>query len=146
MLSCLLINPLLRENSIQQVKYTLDPYTVASGPIRGIQKFTVILMTTQGTDKIRPWFGTRMPEVTLMNAVNKDGIKLFVKEQLESAIQQFFDIQKEESNYHSDSQDVYDIILTIEVVSIDITEDYRIDAKVKFTPATRDSILLSLEI
>lgn len=144
MITSLMINPRLSANAIKEVKYTIDPYDKAQGPVRAMQKFTVILLTTQGTDELHPWFGTELPAITRMNMSNKEEIKLFVKDQVSSAISQFFRLQAGEAKQNN--QTIFDVITDIELVGIRVNQFNRLAIDIRFTPAKRESVIYSLEV
>lgn len=143
MITSLMINPRLSTTK-KEVKYTIDPYDKAQGPVRAMQKFTVILLTTQGTDELHPWFGTELPSITRMNMANKEEIKLFVKDQVSSAISQFFRLQAGEAKQNT--QTVFDVITDIELVGIRVSQFNRLAIDIRFTPAKRESVIYSLEV
>ena len=143
MISGLLLTPKLTVNTINTVDYTLKPYDTAEGPTRAMQKFVVILLTTQGTDALHPWLGTNLKSVTKMNINAGNEVILFVKDQINKAVSQFFRLQANEGQQNN--QTVYDIITDIELMDIGISKNNRIVVTLKFTPAARESIFYSLE-
>lgn len=145
MIKGLLINPQLEKNVGKQlVTCTLNPYVTAEGPIRAMQKFLVILLTTVGSDSMRPWFGTYMPQMLHMNIVNHTETQLFVREQVSEAIRQFFKLQSNESTQNN--QEAIDLISSIELTDLTISNSNQIFLNIKFTPAKQESIIYSLKL
>ena len=126
------------------VSYELDPYDRAEGPIRAMQKFVVILMTTVGTDPLRPWFGTQMPQLCRMNIVDRAETRIFVQDQVSEAIRQFFKLQSGE--YSQNVQTADDIITAIELTDLTIDTGNYISLTLRFTPAKYSSIVYSMKI
>lgn len=145
MIKGLLINPQLEKNVGKQlVTCTLNPYTTAEGPIRAMQKFLVILLTTVGSDSMRPWFGTYMPQMLHMNIVNRTETQLFIREQVSEAIRQFFKLQSGEATQNN--QEAIDLISSIELTDLTINNSNQIFLNIKFTPAKQESIIYSLKL
>ena len=145
MIKGLLINPQLEKNIGKQlVTCTLNPYTMAEGPIRAMQKFLVILLTTVGSDSMRPWFGTYMPQMLHMNIVNRTETQLFIREQVSEAIRQFFKLQSGEATQNN--QEAIDLISSIELTDLTINNSNQIFLNIKFTPVKQESIIYSLKI
>lgn len=145
MISGLIINPLLEPNKGPvEVKYTLDPYTKVEGPLRAMQKFTVILMTTVGTDPLRPWFGTYISRLCRMNIVDRTETKLFIRDQISEAIRQFFLLQSGESSQNIQTAD--DLISSIELVDVSINEANQVSINIKFVSAKYTSVIYSMKI
>lgn len=145
MIKGLLINPQLEKNVGKQlVTCTLNPYTTAAGPIRAMQKFLVILLTTVGSDSMRPWFGTYMPQMLHMNIVNHTETQLFIREQVSEAIRQFFKLQSGEATQNN--QEAIDLISSIELTDLTINNSNQIFLNIKFTPAKQESIIYSLKL
>lgn len=145
MIKGLLINPQLEKNVGKQlVTCTLNPYTTAEGPIRAMQKFLVILLTTVGSDSMRPWFGTYMPQMLHMNIVNRTETQLFIREQVSEAIRQFFKLQSGEATQNS--QEAIDLISSIELTDLTINNSNQIFLNIKFTPVKQESIIYSLKL
>ena len=131
MISSLIINPRLEQNiGPVRLHYTLDPYDKAEGPIRAMQKLAVILMTTVGSDPIRPWFGTYISRLARMNVVDRTETKIFVRDQVSEAIRQFFKLQSEESQQNNQTAD--DVISSIELVELDLNSNNEIFMRIKF--------------
>lgn len=145
MIKGLLINPQLEKNVGKQlVTCTLNPYTTAEGPIRAMQKFLVILLTTVGSDSMRPWFGTYMPQMLHMNIVNRTETQLFIREQVSEAIRQFFKLQSREATQNN--QEAIDLISSIELTDLTINNSNQIFLNIKFTPVKQESIIYSLKL
>lgn len=145
MIKGLLINPQLEKNVGKQlVTCTLNPYTTAEGPIRAMQKFLVILLTTVGSDSMRPWFGTYMPQMLHMNIVNRTETQLFIREQVSEAIRQFFKLQSGEATQNN--QEAIDLISSIELTDLTINNSNQIFLNIKFTPVKQESIIYSLKL
>ena len=145
MIKGLLINPQLEKNVGKQlVTCTLNPYTTAEGPIRAMQKFLVILLTTVGSDSMRPWFGTYMPQMLHMNIVNRTETQLFIREQVSEAIRQFFKLQSGEATQNN--QEAIDLISSIELKDLTINNSNQIFLNIKFTPVKQESITYSLKL
>jgi hypothetical protein len=125
-----------------RVYYNTDPYQLAYGAIRAFQRFVAIALTSVGTDSLRPWLGTALPQLPKYNIHVLEEMKLFVRDELQKAIQQFFMLQSQEIETYADE----DIINSIDIVSIDINELNRISATIRFTPKNSQAILLSLEV
>ena len=142
----LLIQPRLNRafgvNGPVSVVYDTDPYNLAFGAVRAFQRFAAIALNLVGTDSIRPWLGTLLPQLTMYNIHVEEEMKLFVREELQKAIQQYFTIQSLELNSYTDA----DIITAIDIVSVDIHNRNRISAKLMFTPKNMQAILLALEV
>lgn len=145
MISGLPINPRLKDvGVIQRVTYTLNPYDKAEGPIRAMQKLMIILLTTVGTDPIRPWFGTKLSRICMMNTANNEETKLLISDEVSEGIRQFFKLQSEEFNQNN--QTANDIIKSIELMDISIDANRRVSLKIKFTPLRYASIVYSLSV
>lgn len=145
MISGLIINPLLEPNKGRiEVKYTLDPYTKVEGPLRAMQKFTVILMTTVGTDPLRPWFGTYISRLCRMNIVDRTETQIFIRDQISEAIRQFFLLQSGESSQNKQSAD--DLISSIELVNLNIDAANTITIEIKFVSVKYTSVIYSIKI
>lgn len=145
MISGLIVNPRLESNvGKTEVLYSLDPYDKAEGPVRAMQKFTVILMTTVGTDPLRPWFGTYLSRLCKMNIVDRTETQLFVRDQVSDAIRQFFSLQSAEGGQNKQGAD--DVISSIELVSLNINDANQISLEIKFVSAKYSSIIYSMKI
>lgn len=124
------------------VTYTTDPYNLAQGVIRSFQRFAAIALTTAGTDSIRPWLGTALPQLPKYNIHSAEEMRLFVRDEVRKAISQFFILQAQEISTYAD----IDIITAIDIVSVDIVNVNRISIKLQFTPKTLRAIVMSLEV
>lgn len=145
MISGLIINPKLERGAGRvEVKYTLDPYTSAAGPVRAMQKFTVILMTTVGTDSFRPWFGTQLPKICRMNIVDKTETQIFIRDQVTEAIRQFFKLQNDEASQNTQTAD--DVITSIELIDLTISKANQVSLTIRFVPARYSSVVYSMKL
>ena len=124
-----------------RINYQINPYDFAAGPLRAMQKYAVIALTTKGTDTIRTWFGTNLASLPLMNMYNIKEVELFIRDQIKEATKQFFLLQKEES-----STDRRDIIDSIELKGITIDSKNNIIIEVMFYPLDREAVILSLQV
>lgn len=124
-----------------RVTYETNPYGIAAGPLRSMQKYAVIALTTKGTDGIRPWFGTKLAELPLMNMYNTKEVELFIRDQVKDATRQFFLLQSQDHNLGEE-----DIINSIELKNIEISERGNILIEIMFYPLQGSSIELSLEV
>ena len=145
MISGLLINPQLISNvGPKQLKYTLEPYKEAQGPLRAVQKFAIILMTTQGSDSLRPWFGTKMSRLSRMNIVDRVETELFIRDQVTEGVRQFFKLQAEESVQNAQTAD--DLITSIELLEVDINTANQVSVVIKLTPAQYSAVIYSIPV
>lgn len=145
MISGLLINPQLISNvGPKQLKYTLEPYKEAQGPLRAVQKFAIILMTTQGSDSLRPWFGTKMSRLSRMNIVDRVETELFIRDQVTEGVRQFFKLQAEESVQNAQTAD--DLITSIELLEVDINTANQVSVVIKLTPAKYSAVIYSIPV
>ncbi len=145
MISGLLINPQLISNvGPKQLKYTLEPYKEAQGPLRAVQKFAIILMTTQGSDSLRPWFGTKMSRLSRMNIVDRVETELFIRDQVTEGVRQFFKLQAEESVQNTQTAD--DLITSIELLEVDINTANQVSVVIKLTPAKYSAVIYSIPV
>ena len=138
----IMMHPLLLTTGIlQRVSFETDPYTIAAGVLRNIQKYCVILLTNAGTDKLHPRFGTELACLPLMNIHSYAEIRLFISDQIKAASEQFFTIQNTDRGLSAE-----DILISVELVSINITDTNKISIVLKFNPKTAEAITLSLRI
>lgn len=143
-----LIQPLLsRAPGPMQVRYALDTQNAAEGPIRSMQRFISIALTTAGTDPFRPSFGTNLNHVARMNVnpkneASKRELELFIRDNINDAIGQFFVFQEADMDTLYDE----DIITSIELQSIEIRDDFTIMVILRFYPKDGDSVTLSLGV
>lgn len=137
-----LMQPLLSyQRGTVRITYETDPYLRAEGPIRSMQKFAVIALTTKGSDAIRPWFGTNLSQLPLMNMYNEREVELFIRDEVREAIKQFFIIQSDDTGLTTD-----DIIDSIELINISINSRNNILIEIMFYPQNGDAIKYSLEV
>lgn len=145
MISSLIMNPRLEPNvGPEKLNYTLDPYDKAEGPLRAMQKFAVILLTTVGSDPIRPWFGTYISRLCRMNVVDRTETKIFVRDQVSEAIRQFFKLQSEEATQNRQTAD--DVITSIELVDLDLSADNNVFLRIKFESIKYSSVIYSMRL
>ena len=145
MISSLIMNPRLEPNvGPAKLNYTLDPYDKAEGPLRAMQKFAVILLTTVGSDPIRPWFGTYISRLCRMNVVDRTETKIFVRDQVSEAIRQFFKLQSEEATQNRQTAD--DVITSIELVDLDLSADNNVFLRIKFESIKYSSVIYSMRL
>ena len=138
----IIMNPMILSSGlIERVIFETDPYGIAMGVIRNIQKYCVILLTNKGTDRLHPLFGTRLSELPMMNISSNSDIRLFINDQVRSATSQFFSLQKEDNTLVPD-----DVLVSVELVSINISSTNKISIVLKFTPQTDDAVTLSIKV
>lgn len=138
-----LIQPKLSiRRNVQRVLYQTNTKGIAEGVLRSMQRYAAIALTTKGTDKIRPWLGTALPQVALMNIHDPEEMKLFVRDELRTAGNQLFLLQDEDVDTLMDS----DIIEGLEVVSVEIDEDRRVVGTVRFYPKDSEAIEMSVTV
>lgn len=143
-----LIQPLLsRAPGPMRVRYALNTENVAEGPVRAMQRFIAIALTTAGTDPFRPPFGTKLNHVIRMNAnpkneASKRELELFIRDNVNDAIGQFFIFQEAELSTLYEE----DIITSIEIQSIEIHDDFTIMVIIRFYPKDGDAVTLSLGV
>ena len=136
-----LMQPMLtRSSSAQAVTYTTDPYKKVLGPLRSMQKYAVILLTTKGTDPLRKWFGTNLSKLPLMNMYDETAVKLFIKDEVKDANTQFLTIQKDDSGLTAN-----DIITSIELVGVTITSTNNIKIELMFYPQVGTAVSYSIQ-
>lgn len=129
-------------HNIQRVTYNTDTRRIAEGVLRSMQKYAAIALTNVGTDKLRPWLGTMLPKVALMNIHDPDEIKLFVRDQLKEAGNQLFILQDDDSDTLMEA----DLIDGLEVVRVEIDTDRRIIGVVRFYPLVGEAIEMSVSV
>lgn len=138
----IIMQPLLASNgSRTTVVFETDPYTVAQGVIRNIQKYCVLLLTNKGTDTLHPYFGTQFATIPLRNISTLTEMRLFISDQIKDATNQFFAMQNADTTLVED-----DILIGVSVVSIDISNISKISVTLKFVPKTSNAITLSLSV
>ena len=139
--SGVLIEPRFKENSaLCQVSFETNPYDIAQGLIRNIQKFVIIMLTTKGTDLVRPWFGTYFSSLPRSNIGSVADIQLFVKDQVSDAQTQFFKLQSNDSS----TLDLTDTVTNITLTDIVITDKNKIAVYLYFTGGNQESLSVSL--
>lgn len=145
MISGLLITSRLKPGyGPEKVSYTLNPYDKAQGPIRAMQKFAVILMTTKGTDPLRPWFGTYLTKLYRMNVQLNGETLTFVRDQISSAIKQFFQLQAKESVQNKEAQETYDLVDSITVTDISLDAENHINVTLLFNLVDYGAVYYSI--
>lgn len=138
----ILIQPYLNPKLVpEKIRYTTRPYDIAKGVTRAFQRFAAIALTSVGTDALRPWLGTELPMLCHMNMHDRGAFKLTISDELHKAIDQFFILQKQET-----PTTAVDIIKRIQIVSIEIDDDNRVSARLRFYPASSEAVELSLEV
>ena len=138
----IMLHPMLITSGVlQRVSFETDPYSIAAGVLRNIQKYCVILLTHVGTDRLHPKFGTDLASLPLMNIHSYAEIRLFISDQIKSASEQFFTMQGTDKTLAAD-----DLLVSVELVSINITDTNKISITLKFNPKTSEAITLSLRV
>ena len=132
---------LVTSGLLQRVTFETDPYSTAEGVLRNVQKYCVILLTHVGTDKLHPKFGTDLASLPLMNIHSYAEIRLFINDQIKSASEQFFSIQNMDKTLSS-----IDVLTSVELVSINITDTNKISITLKFIPKMAEAITLSIRV
>ena len=125
-----------------RVTFETNPFLKAVGPIRSIQKYAVIALTTKGSDSLLPWFGTQLSQLPLMNMYNKTELTLFIKDEVASATKQFFTLQQNDADTLAQA----DVIDSIELISINISDAGNVSIEIMFYPLVGESIKYSLEV
>lgn len=139
--SGVLIEPRFKENrALCQVTFETNPYDIAQGLVRNIQKFMVIMLTTKGTDVIRPWFGTYFSSLPRTNIGSPADIKLFVKDQVADAQAQFIKLQGTDAK----TLDAVDTVTNITISDIVITSTNKVAVYLLFTGGSQEAITVSL--
>lgn len=137
-----LMQPLLTyKRGATRVIYETNPYKIAAGPLRSMQKYAVIALTAKGSDSLRTWFGTNLSDLPLMNMYDTKAIELFIRDEVREATRQFFLLQNQESNLAKE-----DIIESIELHSISINGVNNVQIEIMFYPLVGSSVTLSLEV
>lgn len=124
-----------------KVTFETDPYSIATGALRNMQKYCAILLTTKGTDKLRPNFGTNLVDLQGMNIQTTSETRLFITDQINSANSQFFAIQNADRTLLED-----DIMLNVTLIDISISSTNKIIISLLFTPKTTKAITMSLNV
>lgn len=119
--------------------FSTDPYDTAEGLLRITQKFAAILLTSKGTDSIRPWFGTRFNEIATGNIGDIAVLKMNIKAQVDDAYQQYVRLQDDDVGLTKD-----DLLASVVVKDIIVNEDASVGVVLRFTSYTQRAIELSL--
>ena len=101
-------------------------------------------MTTQGSDSLRPWFGTKMSRLSRMNIVDRVETELFIRDQVTEGVRQFFKLQAEESVQNAQTAD--DLITSIELLEVDINTANQVSVVIKLTPAKYSAVIYSIPV
>ena len=121
----ILMEPYLQEGSgYKLIAFETDPYSYAVGPIRAVQKFSVICLTSVGTDPLNPKFGTNIPRIARSTTSDKGALQALIKKEINSAIDQFFRLQAKEIDQLTDHDRITRI--TLESVEVDNLNKVRI--------------------
>lgn len=128
---------------IMEVSYSLKTKKATIGPLRSMQKFKVILLTSTGTDPLRPWFGTKLNKLIRMNITNTTELRYFIRQECKSAINQFFNLQAGEAKQNN--QKAIDVIDSIELVTVDII-DKKINLVFRIKPLRGDATLFTVDL
>ena len=132
-----LIEPRFRKSGgIIRVTYETNPYDKATGLLRIVQKFSVILLTTKGSDKVRPWFGTYFPVLPQMNIGVKADLDIFVKDQVADAKSQFDILQSEDKSTLSPD----DYLQDVKILGIEVVNTNNVVVSLRFISATDKSL------
>lgn len=123
-----------------RVLFQTNYYSEAVGVLPPIQRFATILLSTFGSDPVRPWLGTNFNQLPRMNIVNKEELHSFVSTEVDKAKVQFFTLQDEETDVLT--QD--DIISTIDLVGVEVLEGSRVVVNILFKPLTTEAINVAL--
>lgn len=138
----ILMVPLFKtQGTATKISFVVDPYTIAEGAVRNIQKYCVILLTLPGSDTLRPTMGTYFANIPRMNIRTKDAMRLFIHDQVEAATRQFFSIQSDMSGLVDD-----DKLSGVEIADISFSTDNKITVILKFNTLTSEAVLLSLKV
>ena len=132
-----LIEPRFRKSGgIIRVTYETNPYDKATGLLRIVQKFSVILLTTKGSDKVRPWFGTYFPRLPQMNIGVKADLDIFVKDQVADAKSQFDVLQGEDKSTLSPD----DYLQDVKILGVEVVNTNNVVVSLRFISATEQSL------
>lgn len=131
---------LVNKRGAVRITYSTDPYLIATGALRSMQRFAAIALTTRGTDTIRPWFGTILPQFPLMTMGDRVTILAEARAELQDAISQFFIIQDSMVDQLADA----DLIDTIDIVDVRIQNYNSLYMEVRFYPRNSAAITLSI--
>ena len=138
----LLIVPLV-SSGIGPIKitYNLHPTQECSGISRAIQLLNVIILTTKGSDSLHPNFGTHLSSLPVMSVGIGNEATLFVRDELNDAIQQFFDLQRADTKLTDE-----DLISSISVNSISTDASNRVTAKLHIKPKLTYAVIASIAL
>jgi hypothetical protein len=136
-----LIQPKLRYGKTRIV-YETNPYKLAEGVSRAMQRYSVIALTVKGSDSLRPWFGTALPDIPKMNVSDKKQLEILVRDQLKDAIDQFFILQQLEIETMQDE----DIMDSIAIGEVTVTDSNGVHAQVIFYPRSGEAVDIALEV
>lgn len=124
---------------VTKVKYTINPYDSAQGLLRVVQRYAVILLTTKGTDPIRPWFGTNFNAILQSNISSTRQTELYVRDCVSDAQTQILDFQNSEVGLNED-----DKLQSVQLTNFTIDEDSHLIVTLKFTGYSKEAITVSL--
>ena len=137
----ILIEPYLKEGAgYQQISFETNPYAYAVGPIRSVQKFAVICLTTRGSDLLNPKSGSNIPKIVRSTTADKGALQTLVRKEINSAISQFFELQALEASQLTN----YDRITRITLEEITVDSLNRVQIKVSFTNKAGDKTTIPL--
>ena len=129
-----------KEGGITRVIYETNPYDKATGLLRIVQKFSVVLLTTKGSDTVRPWFGTLFSLLPQMNIGKKSDLDVFVRDQVNDARAQFDILQNEDRSTLSAD----DYLNNVEILGIEVVNTNNVVVSLRFTSATEQALEYSL--
>ena len=135
--SGVLIEPRFRKSGgIIRVTYETNPYDKATGLLRIVQKFSVVLLTTKGSDKVRPWFGTYFSRLPQMNIGVKADLDIFVRDQVADAKSQFDILQGEDKSTLAPD----DYLRDVKILGIEVVNTNNVVVSLRFISATEQSL------
>lgn len=123
-----------------KVLFETNYYTEATGVLPPIQRFASILLSTLGSDPVRPWLGTDFNKLPRMNIVSEEDLNDFVSAEVDKAKVQFFALQTEEAATMSND----DVISSISLNGVSILEGSRVVVNILFVPLTSEAINVAL--
>lgn len=136
-----LIEPILEANTgYTLISFKTDPYNYAVGPLRSAQKFVIICLTSLGSDVLNPTFGTNIPRLIKGNIADKGAMRALIRKEVNSAINQFFNIQASDSVLLEKTEQIARI--TLEDIVIDSFN--RIQIYISMTTALGETSTLVL--
>lgn len=137
----ILMEPYLKEDTgYTQIAFETNPYSYAAGPIRGVQKFAVICLTSLGSDPLNPKFGTNIPKLVRSTTSDKGALQTLVRKEINSAIDQFFKLQAEEVAQLTDA----DRITRITLEKVEVDRQNRVQIYVSFTTKEGNKVTIPL--